>query len=138
MMKLKEFMDKLKVSERDIVEAAKLIGAICNSFDCADCPLGSNYDCFDKLTNGDITDVGEAIEERIHKLLHPSHMDKVAEILGVKFGEPFKVSDINKTLIYHLEEDGLHLYGVDGCSYETLARLLTGQSYIIKEEKKDE
>ena len=135
-MELKEFMEKWKVLERDIIEAGKLTSSICGSFDCENCPFDSNYGCLITLVPADVNiNIGEEVEKRIQKLLHPNHMEKVAEMLGVKLGERFKISDINKTFIYRLEEDGLHLGGVEFCADETLTRLLTGQSYIIKEDK---
>lgn len=135
-MELKEFMEKWKVLERDIIEAGKLTSSICGSFDCENCPFDSNYGCLITLVPADVNiNIGEEVEKRIQKLLHLNHMEKVAEMLGVKLGERFKISDINKTFIYRLEEDGLHLGSVEFCADETLTRLLTGQSYIIKEDK---
>lgn len=139
-MELKEFMDKWKVSERDIIEAAKLTSSICSSFDCENCPFDSNYGCLITLVPADVN-IGEEVKKRIQKLLNPNHMEKVAEVLGVKFNERFHVSygDSNGSMACYLDETGLHLSGIIYLTKsELLQDLLTGKAYIVKKEKKDE
>ena len=138
-MELKEFMEKWKVSERDIIEAAKLTSSICSSFDCENCPFDSNYSCLITLVPADVNiNIGEEVKKRIQKLLHLNHMEKVAEVLGVKFNERFHVSygDSNGSMACYLDETGLHLSGMIYLTKsELLQDLLTGKAYIVKEDK---
>ena len=139
-MELKEFMEKWKLSERDIIEAAKLTSSICGSFYCENCPFGSKFGCLANKAAADVNN-GEEVKKRIQKLLHPNHMDKVTEVLGVKFNERFHVSygDSNGAMACYLDETGLHLSGlIYQTKSELLQDLLTGKAYIIKKEKKDE
>ena len=136
-MELKEFMDKWKVLERDIIEAAKLTSSVCRIFACADCPFDSDYGCLVTLAPANVN-VGEEVKERIQEFLNPNRMDKVAEVLGVKFNERFHVSygDSNGSMACYLDETGLHLSGMIYLTKsELLQDLLTGKAYIVKEDK---
>ena len=137
-MELKEFMDKWKVSERDIIEAAKLTSSVCRIFDCADCPFDSDYGCLITLVPADVN-IGEEVKKHIQEILHPNHMEKVAEMLGVKLGEPFKIAHVNKDIIsgFHLEKTGLYCDESLRAPFN-LTELLVGDTYIVKEENKDE
>ena len=137
-MTLKKFMGTWKVSERDIIEAGKLTSSICGSFDCENCPFDSNYGCLIVLVPADVN-IGEEVKKRIQELLHPNHMDKVAEILGVKLGEPFKIAYDNKNIIsgFHLEKTGLYCDKNLRAPFN-LTELLAGDAYIVKEENKNE
>ena len=137
-MNLKEFMKKWKVSERDIIEAAKLTSSVCRSFSCTDCPFDSNYGCLATQVGTD-ANTGEEIKKRIKKLLHPNHMDKVAEILGVKLGETFTVrfgeyigSQREFDADCYLDDDGVHIVGQDRTQLVLLEKLLNGKAYIEK------
>lgn len=136
-MELKEFMDKWKVSERDIIEAAKLTNSICGSFACKNCPFGSNYGCLTVKVAADVN-IGEEVEKHIQKLLHPNRMEKVAELLGVKLDDWITVVNmVGETRRYHITANGLYNdkgIAVPGC----LTDLLIGMAYIEKEENKDE
>lgn len=139
-MELRECMEKWKVSERDIIEAAKLTSSICSSFDCENCPFDSNYGCLITLVPADVN-IGEEVKKRIQKLLCHNHTEKVAEMLGVKFNETFHVSygDRESSMVCYLDETGLHLSGlIYPTKSELLQDLLNGKAYIVKKEKKDE
>lgn len=139
-MNLKEFMKKWKVSERDIIEAAKLTSSICGSFDCENCPFDSNYGCLITLVPADVNiNVGEEVKKRIQKFLNPNRMDKVAEILGVKLGETFTVrfgeyigSQREFDADCYLDDDGVHIVGQDRTQLVLLEKLLNGKAYIEK------
>lgn len=137
-MELKEFMKKWKVSERDIIEAAKLTNSICGSFACKNCPFHSNYGCLTGKVAADVN-IGEEVKKRIQKLLHPNHMEKVAEMLGVKLGEPFKIAHDGNNIIpgFHLEKTGLYCDESLRAPFN-LTELLVGDAYIVKEENEDE
>lgn len=137
-MNLKEFMKKWKVSERGIIEAAKLTSSICGSFACKNCPFDSNYGCLTGKVAADVN-IGEEVKKRIKKLLNPNHMDKVAEILGVKLGEKFTVrfgeyidSQREFDADCYLDDDGVHIVGQDRTQLVLLEKLLNGKAYIEK------
>lgn len=139
-MELKEFMEKWKVSERDIIEAAKLTSSICGSFACKDCPFDSNYGCFAAKVAADVN-IGEEVKKRIQGFLHPNRMDKVAELLGVKLGQQFIVkSRCDDDFYCYLDKEGLKLTGDrDADCRNLLGDMLVGKAYIVKkEENKDE
>ena len=135
-MELKEFMEKWKVSERDIIEAAKLTSSICSSFDCENCPFDSNYGCLITLVPADVN-IGEEVKKRIQKLLNPNHMEKVADLLGVKLDDWITVVNmVGETRRYHITANGLYNdkgVAVPGC----LTDLLIGVAYIEKEDKNE-
>ena len=136
-MELREFMEKWKVSERDIIEAAKLTSSICGSFDCENCPFDSNYGCLITVAPVDVN-IGEEVKKRIQEFLHPNHMEKVAEMLGVKLDDWITVANmVGETRRYHITANGLYNdkgIAVPGC----LTDLLIGMAYIVKEESKNE
>lgn len=135
-MELKEFIEKWKVSERDIIEAAKLTSSICSSFDCENCPFDSNYGCLITLVPADVN-IGEEVKKRIQKLLHPNHMEKVAEVLGVRLDWITVTNTLGETSRYCLTKNGL--YNDRGIAVPgLLTDLLIGRAYIVKEESKDE
>lgn len=139
-MELRECMEKWKVSERDIIEAAKLTSSICSSFDCENCPFDSNYGCLITLVLADVN-IGEEVKKRIQKLLHPNHMEKVAEMLGVKFNQTVLITYGNGkgSQACYLDEIGLHLSGLaNHVKPELLQDLLTGKAYIEKEWDRNE
>ena len=138
-MELREFMEKWKVSERDIIEAAKLTSSICGSFDCENCPFDSNYGCLITVAPVDVN-IGEEVKKRIQEFLHPNHMEKVAEMLGVKLGQQLIVKSRNDDEFYcYLDKEGLKLAGdKDADCRNLLGDMLTGKAYIVKKEKKDE
>lgn len=137
-MELKEFMEKWKVSERDIIEAGKLTSSICGSFDCENCPFDSNCGCLVTLVPADVNiNIGEEVKKRIQKLLCPNRMGTVAELLGVKFNETFHVSygGGKGSMACYLDETGLHLSGMMYLTKsELLQDLLNGKAYIVKKE----
>ena len=135
-MELKEFMEKWKVSERDIIEAGKLTSSICGSFDCENCPFDSNCGCLVTLVPADVNiNIGEEVKKRIQELMYHNYMDDVAEMLGVKIGEHFKIAYNNEDIVsgFHLEKTGLY------CDESlkapvNLTELLAGKAYIGKED----
>lgn len=136
-MELKEFMEKWKVSERDIIEAAKLTSSICGSFDCENCPFDNNCGCLITLVPVDVN-IGEKVKKRIQKLLHPNnpnYMEKVADMLGLKFSKPFIVaSRYGDEFHCYLDEEGLKLTGdKDADCQNLLCDLIVGKAYIMEE-----
>lgn len=139
-MELKEFMEKWKVSERDIIEAAKLTSSICGSFYCENCPFGSKFGCLTDKVAADVNN-GEEVKKRIQKLLHPNRMDKVADLLSVKFNQTVLITYGNGkgSQACYLDEMGLHLSGLaNHVKPELLQDLLTGKAYIEKEWDRNE
>lgn len=139
-MVLKEFMDRNGVSKDDVIMAGWLANEICKSFDCDFCPYhiheasGAGI-CANSAKRTDKDSVEKMVKERIQKLLHPNHMEKVAEMLGVKIGEKFGVatptSDVVNT--YCLTKQGV--FSEDKMPAEiTLSNLLIGNAHIIKGE----
>lgn len=139
-MVLKEFMDRNGVSKDDVIMAGWLANEICKSFDCDFCPYhiheasGAGI-CANSAKRTDKDSVEKMVKERIQKLLHPNHMEKVAEMLGVKIGEHFKIAYNNEDIVsgFHLEKTGLY------CDESlrapvNLTELLAGKAYIVKEE----
>ena len=138
-MELKEFMKNENLSENDIVEAARIINVLCRDLSaCKLCPLYNGSRCIATKTSG-VSIVG-VVKERMKKLLNPNRMDKVAELLGVKFGEPFKIAYIGEDIssgYFHLEKTGLYCDESLRAPFN-LTDLLVGDAYIVKEEDKDE
>lgn len=132
-MELKELMKKLEISEDYIIEAAQNINKICKQCGCNECPFNTEYGCILNTTAN--VRVDKMVKLRIKKLLYHNHMEKVAEMLGVKIGEKFGVatptSDVVNT--YYLTEQGI--FSEDNMSAEiTLSNLLIGNAHIIKGE----
>ena len=145
-MELKEFMDKNGVSKDEIIMAGWLANETCKSFDCDFCPyhiheVGGAGICANSAKRADKDSVEKMVKERIQKLLHPNHMEKVAEMLGVKLSEPFKIAYNNEGIIsgyFHLEKTGLYCDESLRAPFN-LTALLVGDAYIVKkEENKDE
>lgn len=131
LMDLKEFMKKWKVSERDIIEAVKLVNTICRNYTCRNCPLDDDGCLASQCP--DVDDFGEVIAKHIQEILHPSKMGKVAELLGVKLGEKFILIDRSGNDIeYVLGRDGLHMTSLafKDTFPKVLEDLLTGKAYI--------
>lgn len=139
-MVFKEFMDRNGVSKDDIIMAGWLANEICKSFDCGFCPYhihevdGAGI-CANSAKRADKDSVEKMVKERVQELLHPNHMEKVAEMLGVKIGEHFKIAYNNEDIVsgFHLEKTGLY------CDESlrapvNLTELLAGKAYIVKEE----
>lgn len=138
-MELREFMKNENLSENDIVEAARIINVLCRDLSaCKLCPLYNGSRCIATKTSG-VSIVG-IVKERMKKLLHPNHMDKVAELLGVKLGQQFIVkSRCDDEFYCYMNKEGLKLAGdKDADCRNLLGDMLTGKAYIIKKEKKDE
>lgn len=132
-MELRELMKKLEISEDYIIEAAQKINEIHKRCTCEECPLNTEYGC--ATTTNAIIRVDEAVKKRIQKLMHHNYMDDVAEMLGVKIGEHFKIAYNNEDIVsgFHLEKTGLY------CDESlrapvNLTELLAGKAYIVKEE----
>ena len=132
-MELKELMKKLEISEDYIIEAAQKMNEIHKRCTCEECPLNTEYGC--ATTTNAIIRVDEAVKKRIQKLMHHNYMDDVAEMLGVKIGEHFKIAYNNEDIVsgFHLEQTGLY------CDESlrapvNLTELLAGKAYIVKEE----
>lgn len=137
-MEFKEFMNNENLSESDIVKAARIVNELCRSLSaCKLCPLYSGSRCIAVKTSG-VSIVG-VVEKRMKKLLHPNYMEKVAEMLGVKLGEPFKIAHDYNNIIsgFHLEKTGLYCDESLRAPFN-LAELLVGDAYIVKEKNKDE
>lgn len=144
-MELKEFMDRNGVSKDDVIMAGWLANEICKSFDCDFCPYhiheasGAGI-CANSAKKTDKDSVEKMVKERVQKLLHSNRMGEVAEMLGVKFGEPFKIAYIGEDIssgYFHLEKTGLYCDESLRAPFN-LTDLLVGDAYIVKEENKDE
>ena len=68
-----------------------------------------------------------------------NHMEKVAEILGVKLGETFPVrfgeyigNQREFDADCYLDDDGVHIVGQDRTQLVLLEKLLNGKAYIEK------
>ena len=139
-MGLKELLDRNGVSKNDIIMAGWLANEICKSFDCDFCPYhiheasGAGI-CANSAKKTDKDSVEKMVKERVQKLLHPNHMEKVAEMLGVKLGEPFKIAHDGNNIIsgFHLEKTGLYCDESLRAPFN-LTELLVGDAYIVKEE----
>ena len=136
-MELKEFMEIEKLSEDDIIKAASIVTKVCKNGSCKNCPLYLFENCHANDMTGDFI---PATSRRFKKLLHPSKMEQVAEMLGVKFGQPFIVeSRCGDEVHCYLGEEGLKLTGdKDADCRNLLGDLLAGKAYIVKEDNKDE
>ena len=84
--------------------------------------------------------VGEDVKKRIQEILRPNHMEKVAEVLGVKIGEIFSVrfgEYIDNQREFdgdcYLDDEGLHIVGQDRTQSVLLEKLLNGNAYIERE-----
>lgn len=84
--------------------------------------------------------VGEDVKKRIQEILRPNHMEKVAEVLGVKIGETFSVrfgEYIDNQREFdgdcYLDDEGLHIVGQDRTQSVLLEKLLNGNAYIERE-----
>lgn len=138
-MTLKEFMKTWKVSERDIIEAVKLVSKMHTSFEeCCECPCNTEFGCVALPQHSE--NVGEDVKKRIKELLRPNHMEKVAEVLGVKIGETFSVrfgEYIDNQREFdgdcYLDDEGLHIVGQDRTQSVLLEKLLNGNAYIERE-----
>lgn len=137
-MELRDFMEIEKLSEDDIIKAASIVTKVCKNGSCKNCPLYLFKNCHANDMTGDII---PATSRRFKKLLHPSKMEQVAEILGVKFNERFHVSygDSNGAMACYLDETGLHLSGLIYLTKsELLQDLLIGKAYIVKKEENED
>lgn len=135
-MELKEFMKKENLSENDIIKAASIVTKVCDTWKCEKCPYYNYKICYAKGVKGDMVGI---VKARIKELLHPSHMEKVAKLLGVKLEEKFIVdSGEGGNLEYILGEDGLHYSSLafKDTFPELLQDLLIGKAYIVKKEEK--
>ena len=138
-MTLKEFMKTWKVSERDIIEAVKLVSKMHTSFEeCHECPCDTEFGCIALPQHSE--NVGEDVKKRIQEILRPNHMEKVAEVLGVKIGETFSVrfgEYIDNQREFdgdcYLYDEGLHIVGQDRTQSVLLEKLLDGNAYIERE-----
>lgn len=134
-MELKEFMEREKLSEDDIIKAASIVTKVCKNGSCKNCPLYLFENCHAKEMTGDFI---PATSRRFKKLLHPNHMDEVAKLLDIKLYNWFTATNaIGTTSKYQLTEKGLY---DDGglAGHGALTDLLSGKAYIVKEESKDE
>ena len=136
-MELREVMKKMEISEEYIIETAQKINSMCKLCTCGECPFYIGYGCV-LVSTADIR-IDEVVKKRIQNLLHHNHMEKVAEMLGVKLGEPFKIAYDNKNIIsgFHLEKTGLYCDKNLRAPFN-LTELLVGDAYIVKEESKNE
>ena len=136
-MELKEFMKNENLSENNIVEAARIINVLCRDLSaCKLCPLYNGSRCIATKTSG-VSIVG-IVKERMKELLHPNHMEKVAEILGVELDSWFAATNaIGSTSMYHLTRNGLY-NDVRTAVPGLLTDLLIGKAYVVKEGSKDE
>lgn len=134
-MELKEFMEREKLSEDDIIKAASIVTKVCNNGSCKNCPLYLFENCHAKDMTGDFI---PATSRRFKKLLHPSQMDQVAELLGVKLGQQFIVkSRCDDDFYCYMNKEGLKLAGdKDADCRNLLGDLLAGKAYIMKDTSK--
>lgn len=132
MMKLREIMKKLEISEDYIIEAVQKINQICKRCTCKECPFATVYGCV--VTASPDVRVDVAVKDRIQKLLYPNRMEKVAELLDIKLYNWFTVTNVmGETRKYHLTEKGLYS-DTEAASPGVLIDLFAGKAYIVEGE----
>lgn len=144
-MKLKKnksltaFANENKIVYKHIKDSAILLKRMCTEVDCKECPFSFYGSCkfYDKETN--LKELIKLIDERKEDVYHPSKMDDIAKILGVRLYSKLKiVTRDNDVVTGYINELGLHLEGLNAINYDfinkLLSDLLTGGAYIASEE----